>query len=92
MKVTIDLDISPEEARKMMGLPDIEPLQKAMMDKMQAQMEGYFTGISDPELAFNKLMPMGVQAMETYQNFFREMAKASMSSMKDSQPDSPKDD
>ena len=78
MKVNIDIDMTPEEARKMMGLPDLEPIQKAMMDKLQAHMEEYFTSMSDPEVMFNKLMPMGIQAMETYQNFYREVAKASM--------------
>lgn len=87
MKVNIDLDMTPEEARKMMGLPDLEPLQKAMMDKMQNHMEDYFASMTDPELMFNKLMPIGIQAMETYQNFYREMAKASMQSMNDSDAD-----
>ncbi len=77
MKVNIDLDMTPEEARKMMGLPDLEPLQQAMVDKMQEHMEDYFASMTDPELMFSKLMPMGIQAMETYQNFYREMAKAS---------------
>ncbi|MFT7222797.1 MAG: hypothetical protein ACI82Z_000327 [Cellvibrionaceae bacterium] len=79
MKIHIDIDITPEEARKMTGLPDLEPLQKAMMNKIQVQMEDYFARLSDPEAMFQKLMPVGVQVMENYQNFFREMAKASAS-------------
>lgn len=79
MKVTVNFDMTPEEARKMMGLPDVAPLQDAMMEKMKAQMEEYFASLSDPEIAFSKLMPLGVQTMETYQNFFKEMANASMS-------------
>lgn len=78
MKVTVDFDMTPDEARKMMGLPDIAPLQEAMMDKMKVQMDEYFASFSDPELAFSKLMPLGFQTMETYQNFFKEMANASM--------------
>lgn len=80
MKINIDLDMTPEEARKMMGLPDLEPLQKAMMDKMQSQMEDYFNSLSDPEILFNKLMPLGLQAMETYQSFFNQMTKPSKTS------------
>lgn len=79
MKVTVNFDMTPEEARKMMGLPDIAPLQEAMMEKMKVQMEEYFASFSDPELAFSKLMPLGIQTMENYQNFFKEMANASMS-------------
>jgi hypothetical protein len=80
MKINIDIDMTPEEARKMMGFPNLEPLQKAMVEKMQEQMEEYFASMTDPELLFSKLMPMGIQAMETYQNFYREVAKASRSS------------
>jgi len=83
MKVTIDVDMTPEEARKMMGLPDVAPLQEAMMEKMKAQMEEYLASLSDTELAFNKLMPMGVQTMESYQQFFKDMANASMSTNSD---------
>ncbi|MBX2810079.1 MAG: hypothetical protein KTR20_15780 [Cellvibrionaceae bacterium] len=82
MKINITIDMTPEEARKMMGFPDLEPLQNAMMDKMQEQMEEYFASMTDPEAMFSKLMPIGIQAMETYQNFYREMAKASMSPTK----------
>ena len=35
MKVTVDMDMTPEEARKLMGLPDIELFQQAMMEKIQ---------------------------------------------------------
>jgi len=76
MKVTIDMDMTPEEARKLMGLPDLEPLQKAIMDKAQSKMEEYFDDISDPEAMFNKLMPIGAQAMEQYTNFYGGLANA----------------
>lgn len=78
MKVNISIDMTPEEARKVMGLPDLEPLQNAMLEKMQEQMDDYFASLSDPEVMFSKLMPLGIQAMENYQNFFTELAKASM--------------
>jgi hypothetical protein len=74
----INIEITPEEARKMMGFPDLESIQTAMMDKMQDQMEEYFSSMSNPEAMFNKLMPMGIQAMENAQSFYREVAKASM--------------
>lgn len=80
MKVHIDFDITATEVRKIMGLPDLEPLQKDALDKIKVKMDEYFNNISDPETMFQKLMPMGIQAMENYQNFFQEMAKASTTS------------
>ncbi|MDT9599558.1 DUF6489 family protein [Sphingosinicella rhizophila] len=34
MKVTIDVDCTPEEARRFMGLPDISPVHEAYVEKM----------------------------------------------------------
>jgi hypothetical protein len=82
MKVTVDMDMTPEEARKLMGLPDLEPLQNAMMEQIQGKMEEYFNDISDPEAMFNKFMPMGVNAMEQYTNFFNGLAQTAYSSKK----------
>jgi Family of unknown function (DUF6489) len=35
MKVTIDIDITPVEARQFLGLPDVQPLQTAMLAKIE---------------------------------------------------------
>lgn len=82
MKVTVDMDMSPEEARKLMGLPDLEPLQNAMMEKIQSQMEEYFSDISDPEAMFNKFMPIGINAMEQYSNFYSGLTQAAYGNKK----------
>ena len=34
MKVTVDFDCTPEEARRFMGLPDLTPVHAAYIDKM----------------------------------------------------------
>ncbi|HEY4250209.1 MAG TPA: DUF6489 family protein [Roseomonas sp.] len=38
MKMTIEIDCTPEEARRALGLPDLTPLHAAMLDRLQAQM------------------------------------------------------
>jgi hypothetical protein len=35
MKVTVDFDCTPEEARRFMGLPDLSPVHEAYVDKMR---------------------------------------------------------
>ncbi len=35
MKITIEVDCTPIEARKFFGLPDVEPLQASMMAKLE---------------------------------------------------------
>ena len=39
MKVTVNVECTPEEARAFFGLPDVQPMQAAMMDEMQKRMK-----------------------------------------------------
>ena len=70
MKANIEIDMSAEEVRKVMGLPDVEPMQKEMMAKMQEKMNTYVDEMSDPELFMKRIMPMGIQGMDQVQEFF----------------------
>jgi len=38
MNVKIDIDMSPEELRRLLGLPDVEPIQHEMMEKLRKHM------------------------------------------------------
>jgi len=38
MKVNVDIDMTPEELRKLLGLPDIEPIQREMLDKLRQRL------------------------------------------------------
>ena len=37
MKVTIEIDCTPDEARTFMGLPDVKPMQAAVMASLEQQ-------------------------------------------------------
>lgn len=39
MKVTVDVDCTPEEARRFLGLPDLTPLHDLYLDKMKRMMD-----------------------------------------------------
>ena len=45
MKITIDMDLTPEELRKVLGLPDLQEFQQEMLDQVRQRMvegaEGY---------------------------------------------------
>lgn len=38
MKVTVEFDCTPEEARVFLGLPDVQPMQTAVMASIEKQM------------------------------------------------------
>jgi hypothetical protein len=50
MKVNIEIDCTPLEARQFMGLPDVTPMQTAVMDKLQQQMMSNIEKISPDSL------------------------------------------
>ena len=38
MKIHMDMDLTPEEARTLFGLPDVKPMQQAMMGEIETRM------------------------------------------------------
>lgn len=38
MKVTMNIDCTPEEARRFLGLPDVAPMQEAVLKELQDRM------------------------------------------------------
>ena len=38
MKFQFELDCTPEEARALLGLPDLGPLQKSVLDRVEKQL------------------------------------------------------
>ncbi len=66
MKVTIDIDCTPEEARTFMGLPDVQPMQERLMEELEARMRQNVRDM-EPEAMMNKWLPLGMQGMEHIQ-------------------------
>jgi hypothetical protein len=73
MKVNIEMEMTPEEARAFMGLPDVAPIQKKMLDDMQARMKQAFDA-NDPEGMMRAWMPLSSGfGAETFQKFQKAM-------------------
>jgi len=63
MKIGITIDCSPEEARAFLGLPDLRPLQDAVMAQVQKQMLDATLALS-PEAMLRAWMPLAPQTPE----------------------------
>lgn len=73
MKITIEVDCTPAEARAFMGLPDVEPLQAEVMAEIQRRvMQGL--AMTDPQQLLKTWAPWGAQGMEAFQNIMRAAA------------------
>jgi hypothetical protein len=75
MKVTVEMDLTPQEARQLIGLPDLEPMQAALIEKVQSKMEATIDDMNDPQALMENFFPVGLQAMEKFQGFFSSFAK-----------------
>lgn len=73
MKVTIDIDCTPEEARTFLGLPDVKPMQEQMMRELQERMTATVRSMTPEEMMKNWL-PVSVAGLEQMQQFFARMA------------------
>lgn len=72
MKVTIEVDCTPEEARRFMGLPDVSSLNEHLLEQFRAKMDANMGVLSAEEL-MKSWMAIGQGAQEQ----FRQMMEAS---------------
>ena len=70
--------MTPEEARKLMGLPDVTAMQDEMLKEMQRRMKAALD-TSDPEAMLKAWMPLGGQGFEQFQKFLWDSARRAAS-------------
>lgn len=76
MKVNIEIDMTPEEARRVMGLPDLAPLQASVLAEVEKRMHSALDA-ADPEAMMKAWMTPGIQGWEAFSRLFREAARRS---------------
>ncbi len=76
MKVTINIDCTPEEARKFLGLPDIVPLQTKMMKELEGRLQENIRSL-DPETLVKTWLPATIQGWSEMQKVFWSQMGAS---------------
>ena len=69
MKFTVNMECTPEEARTFFGLPDVQPMQQAMMQEIQQQMMQGMKSM-EPDKMMQQWLPMGMQAFDQFQKMF----------------------
>ena len=65
MKVHVEIECSPEEARRFMGLPDVTPLNDKLVEEMQSRMEKNLALMS-PDTMMSSWMAVGTQAQDAF--------------------------
>lgn len=74
MKVKMEVDLTPDEARRLMGLPDLTAMQGRLVDEFEQRMRKAMEK-SQPEALLNQWFSLGSQGMEQFQRFLWESAR-----------------
>ena len=77
MKVTVNFEFTPEEARDFLGLPDMKPMQETLMKEVEQRM----LSVMNPQAMTRAWMPMGMQGFEQMQKMFWTQIQQNMSNV-----------
>lgn len=73
MKFTVDVDCTPEEARRFLGLPDLAPVHAAYVEKLQKAVSDGITPDMVGEMMKN-WGPMSEAGMAMWSQMFGQMS------------------
>ncbi len=83
MKITIDVDCTPAEAREFLGLPDLRPLQAAWLAEVEKRVIADVQKFSPEGIARSWLSGVGVEWLP---NMFGALAGQAQPAEKDKKP------
>lgn len=69
MKVTVNVECTPQEARAFMGLPDVQPMQEALMAELEQRLRSNIQAMS-PENMIQTWLPASLQGADHMQKMF----------------------
>jgi hypothetical protein len=75
MKFNIVVDCTPEEARHFLGLPDLAPMQKHVMEAMEKRLVDAITA-TDTATLIEQWMPLQLKGLEQWQAMWGQLAAA----------------
>jgi len=78
MKVNVEVDCTPEEARRFLGLPDVSKANDVYVDAVAKAMQGV-TSVEQLQGYVKQLAPMGEMGLKMFQNLMQQGAGAAMS-------------
>ena len=75
MNVSMNVDCTPEEARRLMGLPDLQPIHELYLDKLRGMVTDGITP-ETVERMFRLWAPMGEAGMTAWRQALEQMTGA----------------
>ncbi|QEM81016.1 hypothetical protein [Halomonas binhaiensis] len=100
MKINVEFDLTPEEFRQALGLPNIEAFQQDLLDRIQRQMESGVEGYDPMSLmqpflqqpALQQGLSQGLASFGNYQKMMLDMLTQAASRARASSHENHEDD
>ena len=74
MKMRVEMDLTPDEARRLMGLPDLTAMQGRLVEEFERRMMAAMEK-NAPEEVMKQWFALGSQGFEQFQRFLWDNAR-----------------
>lgn len=74
MKVRVEMDLTPDEARRLAGLPDLSAMQERLVEEFERRMMAAMEK-SAPEEVMKQWFSLSSQGFEQFQRFLWDSAR-----------------
>ena len=75
MKVNIEVDCTPDEARRFLGLPDVAPMQQTVMAAMEKRLVDAISS-TDTQKLMEQWLPFGMKGIEQWQALWNQIVQS----------------
>ena len=82
MKFTINVEVTPQEARSFLGLPDVEPMNDLIMEEMMRRTQENIDTLANPERLIAQWMTVSGKGIEQFQNLMGGVVSRAASAAK----------
>ena len=69
MKISLDIECTPEELRGFFGLPDVKPMQEQLLKEVEERLRANVKALN-PETMLKTWLPAGLKGFEQLQEMF----------------------
>ena len=76
MKITLDIDCTPEEARTFFGLPDLTGVNAILTEELAKRTRENLDTLADPKAFWERALTTGTSGMEAFGRLFAQAAPA----------------
>lgn len=75
MKFNIEVECTPDEARRFLGLPEVAAMQERLIQEMEVQLKETIRTM-DGKAMLEQWLPVGLKGVEQFQSFWTQLAAA----------------